>query len=575
MAPAKETEKPHSQRQNPEPQCVERQEKVQPSQGHLKTDESQESSGRRPVISRLRLNIIVLGLWISLFLAAIDGTIISTAVFDISNSFNSTSKSAWIVTSYLLTYNAFVLLLAKLSDIVGLKPLLLASNVLFLIFSIACGVARTVEQLIVFRAFQGIGASGLYCLVFVAILRLMSFENAGIYSAVITSVFALSNLLGPILGGVIVDNTTWRWIFYLNIPLSAVATVVLALAMPASDEVRFDRQTFKRLDFIGSILSICWLIPLLFALQEGGSVHPWQSSKIIGTLVGGIAALITFLAYEAWLQHQRNSPREPIFPIRFVRDPMQGLLLLNVLMTGFSFYTSIINLPQRFQAVNAVSASRAGVLLLTQTLCLPFFSFVAGAVVSKKPQVTFLLLIFGTALILISTACLSDLSDDQSVSNSQYGFEVLMGAGLGIVSTTQYVVLKYTFSKPDTAAATGAMNMLRAMGGCIGLAICAAMLSLRLDVDLPKVLPGRNPDSIQLAQDALQNTSNALTAVEVAKIRGVYGKGYNDGFRVMIAFAAANVLVATLLFLNTYRRGGIQRIITDAKAAEEEDAVSR
>lgn len=155
-------------------------------------------------------------LWISLFLAALDSTIISTALFDISNSLNETSKSAWVVTSYLLTYNAFVLLIAKLSDLVGLKPLLLGSNLVFLVFSIASGVARTIDQLIVFRAFQGIGASGLYCLVFVAILQLISLEKAGLYSGVISSVFALSNLLGPILGGVIVDNTTWRWIFYIK-----------------------------------------------------------------------------------------------------------------------------------------------------------------------------------------------------------------------------------------------------------------------------------------------------------------------------------------------------------------------
>ncbi|KAJ6083291.1 MFS multidrug transporter, partial [Penicillium canescens] len=296
----------------------------QQSQRSLESEENQEASGRHAAISPLRLNIIVLGLWISLFLAALDSTIISTAVFDISNSFNSTSQSAWIVTAYLLTYNAFVLLLAKLSDIVGLKPLLLTSNVIFLVFSIASGVSRTMNQLIVFRAFQGIGASGLYCLVFVAILRLISLEKAGLYSGIISSVFALSNLLGPILGGVIVDNTTWRWIFYINIPLASLATLILGIAIPASNEVKFNRQTFKKLDFVGSFLSICWLIQIPFALQEGGSHYSWQSSEIIGTLVGGIVALITFVVYESWLQLQKNSAREPIFPIRFIRDPMQG-----------------------------------------------------------------------------------------------------------------------------------------------------------------------------------------------------------------------------------------------------------
>ncbi|KAH2228667.1 hypothetical protein KXW71_009005 [Aspergillus fumigatus] len=551
------------------------------------SEENQEASSGRPSMSGLRLNIVVFGLWISLFLAALDSTIISTALFDISNSLNETSKSAWVVTSYLLTYNgmawticlqltalfltvfpAFVLLIAKLSDLVGLKPLLLGSNLVFLVFSIASGVARTIDQLIVFRAFQGIGASGLYCLVFVAILQLISLEKAGLYSGVISSVFALSNLLGPILGGVIVDNTTWRWIFYINIPLAAIATVLLGVAIPVSDDIRFNRQAFKRLDYVGSFLSICWLIPLLFALQEGGTYYAWDSSEVIGTLVGGIVTLIVFLAYEAWLPRRRDSAREPIFPIRFVRDPLQGLLLLNVLFTGFAFYTSIINLPQRFQAVNEVSASRAGVLLLTMTLILPFFSLVAGALTAKAPQTAFTLLTFGTVLVLTSTACFSVLPDDHAVADRQYGFEVLMGAGLGIISTTQYVILKMTFPARDMAAGTGAMNMLRAMGGCIGLAICAAMLSSRLDDELAAVLPGRSPDQIQLAKNSLHGETNGFSAEEIAGVRRVYGRGYNDGFQVMIAFAGANVVVAGLLFLATCRRGGIGRVVADAKAAE-------
>ncbi|KAM0106377.1 hypothetical protein ACP6JB_008030 [Aspergillus fumigatus] len=543
------------------------------------SEENQEASSGRPSMSGLRLNIVVFGLWISLFLAALDSTIISTALFDISNSLNETSKSAWVVTSYLLTYNgmawticlqltalfltvfpAFVLLIAKLSDLVGLKPLLLGSNLVFLVFSIASGVARTIDQLIVFRAFQGIGASGLYCLVFVAILQLISLEKAGLYSGVISSVFALSNLLALARMNPAADQ--------VSIPFAAIATVLLGVAIPVSDDIRFNRQAFKRLDYVGSFLSICWLIPLLFALQEGGTYYAWDSSEVIGTLVGGIVALIVFLAYEAWLQRRRDSAREPIFPIRFVRDPLQGLLLLNVLFTGFAFYTSIINLPQRFQAVNEVSASRAGVLLLTMTLILPFFSLVAGALTAKAPQTAFTLLTFGTVLVLTSTACFSVLPDDHAVADRQYGFEVLMGAGLGIISTTQYVILKMTFPARDMAAGTGAMNMLRAMGGCIGLAICAAMLSSRLDDELAAVLPGRSPDQIQLAKNSLHGETNGFSAEEIAGVRRVYGRGYNDGFQVMIAFAGANVVVAGLLFLATCRRGGIGRVVADAKAAE-------
>jgi hypothetical protein len=208
------------------------------------------------------------------------------------------------------------------------------------------------------------------------------------------------------------------------------------------------------------------------------------------------------------------------------------------------------------------------VLLLTLTLTLPFFSLIAGAVLAKKPEMTFSLLIFGTALILTATACFSDVSIDRAVSDKQYGFEVLMGAGLGVVSTTQYVALKLTFPERDTAAGTGAMNMLRAMGGCIGLAICDAMLSSRLDDDLPRVLSG-NLGLIRVAKESL-NSATGFSADQLTLVRRVYGRGYDDGFQVMIAFAGANVVVAGLLFLSTYRKGGIDQMVAAAKASEEQ-----
>lgn len=235
---------------------------------------------------------------------------------------------------------------------------------------------------------------------------------------------------------------------------------------------------------------------------------------------------------------------------------------------GFAFYTAIIILPQRFQAVNHVSASRAGVLLLTLTLTLPLFSLISGGILAKKPGMTYSLLIFGAALVLTATACFSDLSVDHLVSDRQYGFEVLMGSGLGVLSSTQYVALKLTFLNRDTATGTGAIYMLRAMGGSIGLAVCDAMLSSRLDNDLPMVLSD-NPELIRIAKESL-NTASGFSADQLALVRQVYGRGYNDGLQVMIAFAGANVVVAGLLFLNTYRRGGIDGIVAAAKMSEEQ-----
>ncbi|KKK24448.1 hypothetical protein ARAM_006068 [Aspergillus rambellii] len=526
----------------------------------MSTSEETPLADQDQKLSSLRINIIVL--WISLFLAALDSTIISTALFSISHSLHGSSESGWVITSYLLTYNAFVLILAKLSDIVGLKHLILLSNAIFLVFSIACSVSQSMQQLIVFRAFQGIGASGLYCLVFIAILQLISLEKSGFYSGIISSVFALSNLLGPLSGGLIVDHTTWRWIFYLNIPLSAISILILGFAMPAPRDSQGSEKRMANFDIPGAILSVCWLVPLLFALEEGGSQYSWHSSVIIGTLTGGIVALITFLVYEAGL-HRKHAAREPIFPIVFLRDSLQALLLLNIFLAGFAFYTAIIILPQRFQAVNGLSAARAGVLLLAMTLCLPLFSLIAGFVLGKRPQWTMFVLGLGNIFILAATACLSCLSIDPSVSDAQYGFQVIMGAGLGITSTAQYFALKIIFHPRDTAAATGSMNMLRALGGCVGLAINTAMLSARLSAELPSSLTA---EEVMQDRTSWDQPGSGLSTTDQDFIRRIYGRGYNSGFAVMIAFAGANVLVAGLLVVVNKRRGGIEKLLAEAQS---------
>ncbi|KAG9196406.1 hypothetical protein G6011_01527 [Alternaria panax] len=163
-----------------------------------------------PKISSKRLHIVIAGLWLCLFLSALDTTIVTTALIKISSDFDALEQAAWLITAYLLTYNS------KVSDIWGLKSLLLLCASVFLIFSMACGGAQTMTQLIVFRAFQGIGGSGLYSLTFVSIMKMIVPEKIGFYSGIVSSVFALENLLGPLLGGVIVDRTTWRWIFFMK-----------------------------------------------------------------------------------------------------------------------------------------------------------------------------------------------------------------------------------------------------------------------------------------------------------------------------------------------------------------------
>jgi MFS family permease len=218
------------------------------------------------------------------------------------------------------------MLTAKFSDVWGLKAVLLACNAIFLIFSMACGGAHSMIQLIVFRAFQGIGGSGCYSLTFVAIMKLVTPEKMGFYSGIISSVFALANLLGPVLGGVIVDNTTWRWIFFINGPIVATSLVLLLMSMPGLKDGISNRDRVRSFDVLGGILSVCWPVPLLFALQEGGAQYEWSSGVIIGTLTAGLVLFLIFGSYEAWITYRTK--KDAIFPFRFITNPAMAFLLL-------------------------------------------------------------------------------------------------------------------------------------------------------------------------------------------------------------------------------------------------------
>lgn len=425
----------------------------------------------------------------------------------------------------------------------------------------ACGAAQTMNQLIVFRAFQGIGGSGLYSLVFVVIMKLINEEKIAFYSGVISSVFAIANLLGPILGGVITDNTTWRWIFFLNGPIVGSAFIILAIAMPGI--VDSNRERFQNFDLIGGILSVVWPVPLLFALQEGGVQYTWNSDTIIGTLTGGLVGIAVFGFYETWITYKTN--KEPIFPIKFLRDPVMFLLLMYMFLMGFSFYSCIIELPQRFQSVNGTSAARAGILLLALTLITPVGAMISGLVMGRYIPAEYIMII-ANIIILIGVALLSTLPVHHPIPQAEFGYEVIMGAGLGLASPPPFLILKTSVAGKDIASATGALNMFRTLGGCIGVAICSALLHSSLRSELPTFL---SPTQV-FALDSSIASLASLPPETAARVSTIFGRSYNKQFRVLIAFAAANVVVAVLLAF-ARKRSGTFGLPPDVKKKSEEE----
>ncbi|PSN65615.1 MFS general substrate transporter [Corynespora cassiicola Philippines] len=494
-------------------------------------------------VSPVRLQFIIAGIWLCLFMASMDTTIITTALIKISSEYNALSQAPWLVTAYLLPYNSFLMITARLSDVWGLKAVLLASNLIFLVFSMACGASH-----IVFRAFQGIGGSGLYSLAFVSIMKLVDPEKMGFYSGVISSVFAVSNLLGPLLGGTITDRTDWRWIFWINGPIVGTSLILLFFSMPKLKDEKSQWEKLRGFDSIGGLLSVGWPIPLLFALQEAGTRYPWSSGVIIGTLIAGIIGFFLFGGYEAWVSFKTK--KEPVLPMRFLTKPCMALLLASFFLYGFPMMVVFIQLPQRFQYVNFTSAERAGILLLPVTLMTPVGAMLSGGVLGKRMPIE-LILLAATGITCIGFGLMSSLPVDSTFFNGTYGYEIITGLGLGLASAPYYMLLHTSVKEKDISIGTGTLNMMRILGGAVAVAICSALHQSELQKHLPAFL--------NLEQMEMINESFAFTAQlpeETRKELGrVFGKSYNKQFQVMLAFTGLNFLVVILLSLVRKKKG--------------------
>ncbi|KAB2100782.1 hypothetical protein AG0111_0g10987 [Alternaria gaisen] len=512
--------------------------------------ENARATSRAPAVSNIsskRLHIVIAALWLCLFLSALDTTIVTTALIKISSDLDSLEQAAWLITAYLLTYNSFLMITAKLSDIWGLRTLLLLCASVFLIFSMACGGAQTMTQLIVFRAFQGIGGSGLYSLTFVSIMKMIVPEKIGFYSGIVSSVFALANLLGPLLGGMIADRTTWRWIFFINGPVIGVAMIMLFYSMPAFDDGRTNLQRIRQLDIYGGIMSVCWPIPLIFALQEAGLSHTWGSGIIIGPLVAGVALLVLFGLYESWIQSQTQ--KAPIFPIHFLRNAPMALTLLSQFLLGFAFYVVFVQLPQRFQGVNFTSAERAGILLLPATVVTPIGAMASGLAVKTVPVE--IVLVCSTATVCIGMGLLGSLPTYIHLWPGLYGYEVITGLALGLASPPYFVLVATSIQEKDIAVGTGTLNMVRTLGGCVAVAICSAIHREHLDKELSGFLSREELGEMQRSTSMVARLPDAVRD----RVGVVFGGSYNKQFQVMIAFTGLNVIVAVILATVRKRSG--------------------
>ncbi|KAI1100336.1 MFS general substrate transporter [Jackrogersella minutella] len=494
-----------------------------------------------------------------LFLSSMETTIIATSLVSISSSLGDSESSNWIVTAYLVTYTGFLIIFARISDLFGRKPTLSTALILFLIFSLACGSAKTMTQLIIFRAFQGVGGAGLYAMAMSIIVEVTPFKYIGVASGLMGSIFAMSSLLGPILGGAITSGGSWRWIFYINGPPCFIALVLVLVYFPAnSTPLPIRRRTFSYVDYPGVILSLAGIIVFLFAIEQGGTAYAWNSPTIIVSFAISSVALTGFMAWE-WLLSRAKGPRFrmlPLFPIHLVTTRILGFIVLTAFITGFPFMITTVFLPQRFQLQNGLLAVDAGIRMLPLLLLSATGAGLGGVIASRK-NISWYLMAGSLCLQIIALGLMTTLPTTGDVHPAQYGYQVLLGLGFGFTLSSLVILARVEVKGKDSGIAIGAITQVRVLGGLIGIAMAQAVLSSRVVDGLSSIL---TPEKLSLILQSAQSISG-LTDEERMATKQIYGEAFNLQNRIMVGISAVSLLSC----LGAWRRRPVQFVEIEGK----------
>ncbi|KAL5430210.1 hypothetical protein PMIN06_012584, partial [Paraphaeosphaeria minitans] len=496
-------------------------------------------------------------LCISIFLATLDSTIVNTALISITDSLKGFDQSSWLVNAYLLTYTGFLVIASKLSDIFGRRAIIAASLVLFTIASICCGVAQTLAQLIVFRAFQGIGGAGLYTMVLVVLPEMCTPAQYPLYSTIVSMVSVFSSLLGPILGGAISQKLTWRWIFFLNIPPGILALGLLYTAIPShfphsrpSDALKMSMQSIRRLDIIGTVLLLAATTLFLLALEENSIGHSWTNAIVVSPLV---ASLVLWCAFFGWSKYQasRNTVQEPVLPWRVLKNRFCLALFFNAFWTGCLLYSAVFTLPQMFQIVHKTSSITTGYWLLPLTLSVPVGSAVSATLMAKNHVPPFYLILIGSILQALGIGLMTWLPiGSEKFLDSGYGFEAICGFGIGVSTAVSILTAMLVFEKEDLSVGMGWFGQFRSLGGCVGVSVCINIMNKYITSQLASELSLEQMAAVKLSASAVNSFPKAIQIM----VRGAYAGGFLWQSYAMMAFGSVAILTVLLMVEKNLRK---------------------
>jgi EmrB/QacA subfamily drug resistance transporter len=459
---------------------------------------STEVVGSGP-LTRREILIVFAGLMTALFLSALDTNIVGVALPTIVGDLGGLQQIAWVGTAYLLTSTAATPLFGKFSDLYGRRRLFQVAILVFVIGSLLCAISQNMTQLVLSRGVQGVGGGGIFAMAFAVIGDVVPARERGRYVGFFTSVFAFASVAGPLLGGFFVDNIGWRWIFLINVPLGAVAMVVTSAAL----KLPFRRQHHK-IDVIGAMLLVAAVVSFILMISWGGEgTYDWASTPVVGMGLASVVLAVTFVAWES------RTP-EPILPLRLFHGGIFRVIAILMVLMGAIMFGATQFLPLFLQAVDGVSATQSGLLMVPLMLGVTVSSIGSGrltAITGRYKRWP----IIGMGLATVGTAMLATLSPDVSRVVTSLGM-LLLGLGLGMTMPTSTLAVQNSVEFRDMGVATSMVTFFRSLGGAVGLAVFGAIFNAQIAASGVDETLLRAPDQIQQLPAAEQSAViNALS----------------------------------------------------------------